>query len=165
MRNFLALTLLFILCAFDHPWHATTLDLEYNRESESLQGVMYVFTDDLEAALRKANNNIQLHLGESDENQELVDSLIVSYLDAHLSLSLADREIPVQYVGHVGDYAEMELYVEYPTGPISGALKVKNTMFYELFQDQRHLINLDVNNTIKSHTLTRVSTSTQWDFK
>lgn len=165
MKKLVGICLLVLCLGFDHPWHATTLDLEYNRDTETLQGVLYVFTDDLEAALRKANQNIQLHLGEEDENTELVDSLIIDYLKDHLKIQLNNNRIPVQYIGHVGDYAEMELYLEYPTGNISGALQMQNTMFFELFQDQRHLINLDVNNTIKSHTLTLGNSKTQWDFK
>ena len=122
-----------------HPVHTTVTQMQYNAAEKSFEVSIRLFTDDLEAALTKENNNQRVRLSPRDNN----DLLLERYLRKHFALVNARRQRKVfQYVGREQETDATWIYVEIPYNePVSGCL-VEQSVLMDAFPDQMNLVNV-----------------------
>jgi hypothetical protein len=144
MKKICATTISLILaCAFlstvakAHKYHASFVTMNYNQQEKSVEIIMRLFPDDLEAALTKQNNRT-VHLDSSKE----VASLILAYLNKTFELKKGDKQQTFSWVGmDLGvDNAYMYFEAKMPEG-LSGA-QVRNHFLFELYDDQANIVTI-----------------------
>ena len=146
----------------EHDFHLSRCEIVYRSETESLEVIQQVFTDDLEAALR-GENDPPLHLN-TDKEVTGADSLISSYLTQHFTVQVEGEALPFEYLGKetATDPIAVWLYVEITNVEEFSALEVKYDLLCELFGDQRNIVVFQIDNGKKQVFLTdRSSPSVQ----
>ena len=68
-----------------HDIHFTKSTMDYNEETQTLQVVMNVFTDDLELAIERSHEGLDLEIGSENQHEQV---LIVKMYGPILSNSL-----------------------------------------------------------------------------
>ena len=122
-----------------HDFHFSRTDMHWNPESNTVQTTLRVFTDDLERAIRNHHglgDDVHIWLGDPQEWPG-ADNAIAEWLDANLTLRLADSAMTWTWVGKEVELDVSHLYLESPTVRGQGATwTVTNRMFFNEFADQ-----------------------------
>jgi hypothetical protein len=122
-----------------HPVHTSITQMQYNAAEKTFEVSLRVFTDDLEVALTKENNNQRVRLSDNDANGPLVER----YVRKHFGLTNASRQRkPYRYLGKEQEVDATWIYIEIPYNePVQGSL-IQQSMLTDLFDDQMNLVNV-----------------------
>ena len=89
LRKVLVLIAIIFLVAFKHPFYLGVTDLKYNSKEKTLQGSVKLFTNDLEASLKK------IHKGSVDlintKNKEETKKMLFDYLKDRFELKANNK--------------------------------------------------------------------------
>lgn len=139
-----------------HPFHVSVMNIDHAPEENSLQITLKIFADDLEEAL----NDERFH----EEGQPYVDVLnpqdqqrlnqsIEAYLQRHLSIEVNGTEVQPYYLGKEMEGMAMWTYLEVKGIDKIEAVRVKNSLLTEIFDDQINIVHINYRNTVKSMKL------------
>jgi len=123
-----------------HDFHTSLAQIQYNKNTHSFEVSLRVFTDDLEAALTKENNNHKVGIADI----KLADSLIEIYVNKHLSiLTKQNQKKPMTFVGKEIEVDVTWIYVEFSASGDLEGLRIQNSILTDLFNDQVNIVNLN----------------------
>ncbi len=119
--------------------HTSITQMQYNAAEKTFEVSLRVFTDDLEEALTKENNNQRVRLSDKDANGPLVER----YVRKHFGLTSASRQRkPYRFLGKEQEVDATWIYIEIPYNePVQGSL-LQQSMLTDLFDDQMNLVNV-----------------------
>jgi hypothetical protein len=82
MRIIIILLSLFFLTAFRHPFYLSVTDLKYSNKDRALQGSVKLFVNDLEAALKKINNQTVdlIHVKDTIQIKKLLHNYLLTFI-------------------------------------------------------------------------------------
>ena len=149
--------LLIILCILSfgagiHDHYVGITEIRYSTDSESYQISLKLFTDDLENAVLKDSGD-DLDLGTEKENS---DSVVFKYLEKQFSIESAEGEkLELTRIGRETDLNITWVYLESEKMKPLNALKVHNSIFMELHDEQTHVVNVEQDGKTKSTLLHR----------
>lgn len=127
-----------------HPFHISIMEADWNPKTKHLELSIRVFTQDLEEALCKVNRRpVEL----STKHQ--LEPELQTYLERNLKLFADGKPLILQYHGKELANDVTWLYVE-TTEAVGGKLEVRNTLLFDLFDDQNNLMNLKAGGAVKS---------------
>lgn len=152
----LILASFFLLSAFKsgaHEFYLSVTEIEYNNEEQSLQIITRVFIDDFQNVLNERfDADIQL----SQEAEEgAVTEHISKYLNQKLRLKINGEELQLNYLGKEYDADQLVLYIEVENVASFNQIEVTNEILTDLFDDQKNVVHVKVNNKTKSLLLMR----------
>ncbi|MGA0557046.1 DUF6702 family protein [Larkinella sp. VNQ87] len=135
--TFSSLTILLFTSA--HPVHTSVTQMQYNPAEKAFEVSLRIFTDDLEEALTKENNNQRVRLADNDSNGPLVER----YVRKHFAIANAKRQRkPFQVLGKEQEMDATWIYIEIPYAePVEGSL-LQQSVLTDLFDDQVNLVNV-----------------------
>ena len=116
--------------------------VDYNPETKALEVTLKLFTDDIERSLEGLGAP-KLRLGSSRE-LPASDSIFLDYLQNRLAFFVDDEEKAFEYLGK-----EVEMdnttwcYIEITGIEVFKALRIRNIVLTELFDDQSNLVNIN----------------------
>lgn len=140
-----------LLISVLHPFHASVCEIEFDRESQSLEVSYRMFADDLETALTTfSGNNIDLFNPNEKDN---VDELVSDYLKEKLLFWVNDEERQFEFLGSELDNGALWCYVEIPVTTQVEVLAIDNSVMMELFDDQINLIHFNMEDNVRSMKL------------
>lgn len=121
-----------------HDFHASLTQIEVNSSAKTVEIAIRVFVDDLEDALsRRAGRRVQLGTTSG------FDALALAYVSAGLRIETAGGELlPLEWVGKESTVDIVWLYVEAPIREGLDNVKLHDTLFFELFEDQVNTVNV-----------------------
>jgi hypothetical protein len=131
-----------------HPLHLSVSDIEYNPETKSLEITQRLFADDLEDALHHQNSGKVDVLNPADPAR--LSALIGRYLQQNFQLQLNGKQTETKYLGYEIEGDAVWVYMEVPNVRRIKSISVQNTVFFEMFDDQVNLINVDKDGEIRS---------------
>ncbi|MFC5411417.1 DUF6702 family protein [Larkinella bovis] len=139
MTFFLLLVLSLTASRPAHPVHTSVTQMQYNVAEKTFEVSLRIFTDDLEEALTKENNNQRVHLSDKDTNGPLIER----YLRKHFGLTTPGRQRkPFKYLGKEAEVDATWIYVEIPySEPVQGS-SLQQSVLLDLFDDQINLVNV-----------------------
>jgi len=145
------LTLFSLLLPDAHDIHLSNTVIHYKSDQKALQLTIHMFIDDLE-------NAIQLETEEPLKlftDRELLesDSLLLAYIDKNLKINLGKKEYVWDYIGKElsEDLGAVWTYIEIPNvSYLPESISIENTLLFDLFDDQRNLMNFKVDNKRKA---------------
>lgn len=123
--------------ALAHKYHTSVTRLEYNAEERSAEITIQTFADDLEDILSKrAGKSVRL-----DASKD-VERLAFDYLRSVIELRSRNGSSELQWVGMEVKGGTVWLYVlaKMPEG-LSKA-SVRNSLLFDLFEDQVNIVNV-----------------------
>ncbi len=147
----------------DHDIHVSVTEVKWNAETASFEVSIKIFIDDLESALLKDNIS-GLYIGTSKESDQANDH-IVAYLNKHFQISLDGIRLPAQFIGKemTEDYKAIWCYVEYPGVRDPKKCTVSNDILFEVYDDQRSIMDIRMTETDKVYTILEPGKST-WSY-
>lgn len=129
--------------AMSHKFYYSNTEMVYQLDSSQLQITMRMFVDDVERALM-VDRTTPLNLGDDSESP-LADSLLQVYMQSHFQLSQNGHPLEVEWIGfEVEGYDLIWAYLEVPYLLPPNTLTVKNTVLFELFEEQVNEISLEL---------------------
>lgn len=142
---------LFLYITFLHPLHLSVCDISLNRDTQSLEISHRLFADDLENVLRPT-------LGEKTDiinpaDPEKLSKAIGDYVLQHFRLSMDNQQLNPRYLGYELDEDVVWVYFEVPNVHHLEQISVRNTLFFDIFEDQLNLINVKKDGKIQSMKL------------
>jgi hypothetical protein len=134
-----------------HPLHLSSMDLNYNSRGGTIEITCRLFTDDLENALSKAYK-VSTDLS-SPARHKAMDELLKKYMTLHLQLKANGKRLNLNYLGFEKDKEAVLVFIE--SSPVKSLKKVeiKNSLLYDLFEDQTNIMHMHYNGKRKSYKL------------
>ena len=127
-----------------HDFHYSRFGLEWNVQTGTWQGILRLFTDDLEVALSlDAVSETSWRLGDEREHAS-ADEAIAAYATSHWSLvDSSGSALSWQFIGKEVDYDITFIYLE--SAPIEphAVHAIKSHGFFEMFEDQVNEITMN----------------------
>ena len=142
----------YLFISFLHPLHLSVCDIDFDKQTRSLEISQRIFADDLENVLRPkvgAKTDIL-----NPVNKEQLSSAIREYVLQNLQLQLNGKKANPRYIGYEVDEDVVWVYLEVPNVRSLNTITVQNTLFFEVFQDQLNLINVKKDGKVRSLKLT-----------
>lgn len=136
IKTILLLAFISIFLSFNHPFHASITQCTYNPETKSLEISMRLFTDDLENAIGEEL---------SPEPSSRTDSLIARYINSNFSYATTEKlDLHTIYLGRQIDFDLTYVFLEIPSFPLKDAYYVRQTVFFDRFDDQTNIVNVGI---------------------
>lgn len=146
----------FLLSGFksgSHEFYLSVTEIEYKAEQESLQVITRVFIDDFQKVL---NERYQANLQLSEEaEQGAVKENITKYLAQKLKIKTNGGNLQLEYLGKEYDADQLILYIEVKNVASFNKIEVSNGILTDLFDDQKNVVHVKVNDKTKSLLLMR----------
>lgn len=132
------LTFLLSLClsfsaATAHDFHVSLTELVY--QDQEVQATIKVFADDLQRALEEQGSTVPLNQKERAKPQ------VEAYLKKFFMLRLDGQQLPGTLLGYEQEVEVIYIYYALPLSSLPKALTIENRLFFELFEDQSHIVN------------------------
>lgn len=134
----LAACAIFAQAALAHKFHESLSQLEYNEQARTVELSLRLFADDLEESLsRRAGKKVRI------DKTENADALALAYVQDAFELINRDGERKrFRWVGMEVKVDVVWVYVETEMPEGLGAARLRNRIFFDLFDDQVNRINL-----------------------
>jgi len=138
----LLLMFLFIVSS-THDIHFSKSTIDYNEKTKTLQVVINVFTDDLELAIERSQDGIDLEIG-SENQHELTDSLVADYSISQIYFKKNKENVNFSYIGFEYDYDICYLYIESDTLSFEqfDEVQIGVHMFFDVYDDQENVVDI-----------------------
>jgi len=152
----LILASFFLLSGFKsgaHEFYLSVTEIEYNNEKQSLQIITRVFVDDFQDVLNE-RYDANLQLSEEAEEGAVAEN-ISKYLKQKLRLQVNGEELQLNYLGKEYDADQLVLYIEVENLSSFNKIQVTNEILTDLFDDQKNVVHVKVNDKTKSLLLMR----------
>ena len=152
----LILASFFLLSGFKsgaHEFYLSVTEIEYNRQQQSLQIITRVFIDDFQNVLNQ-RYGAKLQLSEEAEEGAIAGN-ISKYLQQKLKLRVHGEELQLNYLGKEYDADQLVLYIEVENVTPFNNIEVTNSILTDLFDDQKNIVHVKVNDKTKSLLLMR----------
>lgn len=155
MKSIKLLIVLFVLPLFAftaaHKYYISVTQINYIKESKSIQIISRIFIDDFENLLRERyDENITL-VGE--EELQTTDLYIERYLTEKLKIKINGKETSLSFIGKEYDVDIMKCYLEIEDIGSIESMEIKNKVLFDLFDDQQNIVKTKINSKQKSFIL------------
>ncbi|WP_417599649.1 DUF6702 family protein [Owenweeksia hongkongensis] len=131
-----------------HDFHTSITNAEYNPKTQSMEIAMKLFTDDLELTI-KNKHEVILNLNSTNELPE-ADSLIYNYVIDNFAIQSGKKSVSPTFVGKEIENGITFIYLEIHSFPVAKELLVRNTVFFDTFDDQSNIVNIKLDGELES---------------
>lgn len=135
-----------------HKYYMSLCEIEYVKKEKAVQILLNIFIDDLEATLNKEQNKL-LYLATEKEDKN-IKTIYKNYLNQHFKIQINHSKKSYQYIGHKYDDEIVTFYLEIPNIKHINSFQIKNTCLFKLFNTQKNIIKLKINEQHKTFFLT-----------
>lgn len=139
--------------ATPHKFYLSVTEIEYKPEKEDLQIVSRVFINDFEDVLEK-RYGAEISLSEEKEKGP-VQKLIQKYLNTKFHILIDGKPIEIQYLGKKYEDDQLVLFLEGVHLKPFKKIAVTNAVLTDLFDEQKNVVNVKIQDEIKSILLTK----------
>ena len=134
-----------------HPFFVSVIDIKHNAKDKSVEMSIRVFTDDLEATIKKnIHTNIDLSTGTTKPE---VNKLVANYIQSKLQLIINDKPQTIKYVGYEIQKESVWIYVEINDITTIKKMNINCNLLYDYQTKQSNIFNVKANGTEKNYKL------------
>ncbi len=157
MRNtkkifFLLYIFLFLsFFASAHPFYVSICQIDFNRESKSLEISVKIFAEDLLLALENRGERI-IFLGEERERPE-ANEIISNYIKSKLKIEVNGKVMDLNFIGKELESDAVWNYFEVANVSELKEIKVTCNILTEMFETQNNVIQVNNGDKIKTMLL------------
>lgn len=151
LMTYIYTLLISIFTLFIHDYHFGYTEVFYNQDNKSLETSIKLFTDDLNKGIKE---DFEIDLKLNDE-LELSNSneIIQEYLLRNLSFNINGKEREYNYIGKEYEEDAIWVYIEVLKVKKIKEFQLRNSLLFDTYDDQKHRININLNNNTRSSTL------------
>jgi hypothetical protein len=138
----------------DHDIHVSVSEVTWKAQSSSFEVSVKIFIDDLETALVKEGQGTGLQIGTEKESAKAED-IIAAYLEKHFHITMDGIQLPAEWVGKetTEDFMAIWCYITYPAIKDPKKCTISNDIMFELYDDQRSIMDIRMTSTHKAYTI------------
>ncbi len=158
LHNIKTIVIIFLLLhcnSFSHPFHSTIISFDCNMKNKTIEITMKFFTNDLEKVIREMEGpDLIIDSKKSNYN---IDSLIFTYIEKNLFLSIDDNKKQFLWVGKEIENDITWCYLEIVNIDNYSKISIQNKLFLSVFDDQLNICHFycsDKPETIMLHKKT-----------
>jgi len=155
------LAVILLSMGFRHPMHVTVTEVEYDQSSKAVEMSIHVFWDDIERHIKLIQNDDQIDLMELSE--ETRDQLLKAYFVKQVGLEVNGKEYSPSYLGHEVEGEAIWVYMEVPNLKKLKVLEVRNTILFDIYDDQANLIHFEHDGEVYSEKLDKGNVSVLYE--
>jgi hypothetical protein len=149
----IVLLFLWFVAPFKHEFYVGLTELEHNSSSHTLEITVKIFRDDMERVIQE-KSGINLQLGTQREHAQ-ADSLLYNYLSGKLVIAVDGQKRKLRWIGKEADFDAVWMYVEIEAVQYLKQIAIRNTMLFETFYDQSHIIKVNYDNEKEAGVVNR----------
>ena len=155
MKKILLLLIALPLVSFSaaHKFYVSATDIQYDKDSQALQIISHVFTDDLQKLLKERYNE-ELFLLKKGEHPD-ADAFVKRYFQDKIQIGVDGKRKQLHYVGKEYDKDQLLVYLEVKDVKPFDNIWVENAVLTDLFPDQKNVVKVEHKGEIKSLLLGR----------
>lgn len=134
-----------------HPIHLSVTRIEYNAQHESLEISVKLFTEDLERALEQ--QGYADFFRRKEDNYPALNHPLKTYINSNFGVYVEGEEKKTEFIGKEVNRDVLWCYFEIHHVKLFEKIRVKNTIFFDLFGDQSNLVHVYINDKHQSMML------------
>lgn len=131
-----------------HPFHVGVFEFKHNERDQKLEVTCKIFIDDIELALKKETG--ELYDLTKNSKSEKVKKAVNDYLLRRITVAINKKNESLHFIGAEPEGDSMWCYYEINGVKRINSFSVKNTIFFELYNDQSNLVHLNYKNETRS---------------
>lgn len=149
------LLLFFVASAFVnvHKYYVSVTEINIIESSGIIQISSRLFTDDLELALQNIYANESISLSNADS--EKVQNMIKTYVITHFKIDVNKEQIDLNYLGREYEDDVVYIYMEAEGLEEISSIKIYNSILFDTYQEQEHIIKTKTEKKSKSFILNK----------
>lgn len=134
-----------------HPFFVSVIEMNHNAKEKSVEVSIRIFTDDLEATLKKVNNSKVDLL--NPNNKVNNDKLIVEYIRQKMAIKIDTKLVVLEYVGYEIKKESVWIYFEIDNIASIKKVDVNCNLLYDFEKKQINIFNVKANGKEESYKL------------
>lgn len=139
--------------AVAHKFYVSVTNIDYSQKDQSIQIISRIFIDDFENTLKEIYRIDPKLMSDSELSN--IDFYIERYLNQHLQVKINGKKAGLKYLGKNYDNDVVKCFIEIdnikPENLLS--IEIKNSLLFELFEEQNNIVHFKINNKRKSFSL------------
>lgn len=149
------LLLFFVASAFVnvHKYYVSVTEIKIIESSGTIQISSRLFIDDLELALQNIYADESISLSNADS--EKVRNMIKTYVITHFKIDVNKEQIDLNYLGREYEDDVVYIYMESVGLDEISSIKISNSILFETYQEQEHIIKTKTEKKSKSFILNK----------
>jgi hypothetical protein len=147
---------------FFHPFFVSVIDMKHNVKDKNIEVSVRVFTDDLEAVLKK-NYNITTDLSKQS-NDPTVNSSIAKYLQSKMQVNIDGKPKLLKYIGYEIQKESAWIYVEMDDVATIKKMRINCNLLYDYQEKQMNIFNIKANGSEKNYKLDYPKNSVEFNW-
>jgi hypothetical protein len=147
---------------YKHPIYIAVVEIEYNTDKFATL-VCKTFTDDLQLGLQKQYQN-RITIDESSANIQEISSEMDGYIKNHLQIITNTKKVDLTYTGFKKQNNATLIYFKLNNINSVEKIEVRDSILYEVYNNQVGLIYATVNGNRKNRKLTNPQSEASFDF-
>ncbi|MEC3881503.1 DUF6702 family protein [Parapedobacter sp. 10938] len=128
-----------VLLMLLHPFYVSVTTVDYNEQAHRVEIGCRIFYDDLETAL-KNGRELKIDLT-NPTDKSATDSLLATYFDNHVQLSVNGSPVSVRYVGYEIDEDVAWCFLEAVNIDRVKQLRIENRILFDHFPKQSNILH------------------------
>ena len=142
---------------FMHPFYVSVIELKHNATEKTAEVSIRIFTEDLEATLRKYGNKKVdiLH----PANKAETDKLLNDYIQHKLQIKIEGKPVTMQYLGYEQQMESIWTYLEIKDVTTMHKVSVNCTLLYDYQHKQSNIFHIKSEGKERSFKLDYPNTS------
>ena len=137
-------------------------ELTYDAPKKTLNVSVKLFTNDLEAALRKTSGKPVDLL--NPKNKVELDSMLFTYIKSRLQIAVNLKNVSLHYIGHEKEEESIWTYLQIEKITLPKQLKVSTKLLYDYLPQQINIVHADINGVKKSSKVTNPDNVIEFTF-
>ncbi len=134
-----------------HKFYVSVTQIDFIEERGELQITSRIFIDDLENLLRERyDENITLA---GDDELDTVDKYIGNYLSQKINIIINGNQKEFKFLGKEYEDDIALCYMQISDIEAINSMEIRNTVLFELFEEQQNIIRTKINSKRKSFIL------------
>ena len=140
-----------------HPFYVSVVEINHNAKEQTAEISIRIFTEDLEATLRKyGNTKIDLL---HPTNKAAVDKLLNDYIQHKLQIKIDRKPVNMQYIGYEQQLESIWTYFEIKEVPNMHKVSVTCSLLYDYQNKQSNIFHIKAYGKEQSFKLEYPNTS------
>jgi len=143
-----------------HPFYVSVIEINHNAKEKTAEISIRIFTEDLEATLRKYGNAKVdlLH----PANKAAIDKLLNDYILHKLQLNIEGKPVTMHYLGYEQQLESIWTYLEVKDVPTMHKLAVNCSLLYDYQDKQSNIFHIKADGKEQSFKLDYPETDIRW---
>lgn len=123
-----------------HKYYVSLTEIQHNKKENLVEITLRVFTDDLELSLNNQFNKTFL-IGNNQELEQ-TNTYLIAYLKSKFHIKINGNFYEYQFIGKEIENDITFIYLEIKKIKKIKSIDITNTIFFETFENQQHIIKI-----------------------